>query len=292
MLLSMTGFGKAVAEDATKKITVEIRSLNSKQLDLSLRLPNLYKEREMEIRTQVSRALERGKVELFVHIEQAKKGSVSQINLDNFAAYHRQVKEIASQLKIEEPTDWFSLLIRLPEVLATESPQAVEDTEWDLLMSAVGQAIDELQAFRKQEGRMLQELFLQKIEQINRLLTEIEPYENERVERIYQRMHEALQRLQEIDFDKNRLEQEMIYHIERLDVNEEKVRLKNHLNYFIETLEQPAASQGKKLGFILQEVGREINTLGSKSNHSEMQKIVVQMKDELEQMKEQVLNVL
>lgn len=291
MILSMTGFGKAIAEVNNKKLTVEIKSLNSKQLDLSMRISGIYKEKEMDIRSVISRYLERGKVDVSIYTESIGKDSVNQIDVDNFDAYKKQVERVAEVLKIEQPADWFSLLIRLPEVIKSETPSEISEDEQEVLMKTVTEAVSALTDFRIQEGRMLESLFRDKVANISSLLLDIEPYEEERVERVYQRIKDALLKKSEIDYDKNRLEQEMIYYIEKLDVNEEKSRLRNHLNYFLETLDGEKG-QGKKLGFILQEIGREINTLGSKSNHFQMQKLVVQMKDELEQMKEQVLNVM
>ena len=263
----MTGFGKVTAELPSKKVTVEIKALNSKQLDLSTRIPSIYKDKEMELRSLLLQSLERGKVEFNIFIEYIGKDTPTQINLAAVENYYNQIKEIAEKLNISVPNDWFQTLLRMPD------------------------AIKHLCDFRIQEGAMLQKLFEQKIANIAALLKEVEKYEGERIEKIKARIMDNLQKIAEKDYDKNRFEQEMIYYIEKLDVNEEKNRLDNHLKYFISTMES-GHGQGKKLGFIAQEMGREINTLGSKSNHAEMQKIVVQMKDELEQIKEQVLNVL
>ncbi|MBP1617800.1 MAG: hypothetical protein H6Q14_1627 [Bacteroidetes bacterium] len=290
MILSMTGFGKASTELNNKKITVEIKSLNSKQLDLFARISNNYREKEMEIRNLLSRTLERGKVDIAVYSENMGKESSSQINQGILESYFHQIKESAAQLQIEEPKDWFQVLLRMPEVLKFET-QEISEEEWSAVISTVEKALVQLVSFRQQEGTMLEKLFRSKIENISQLLKDIELYEAERIEKVRIRITEALQKVNDIDYDKNRLEQEMIYYIEKLDVNEEKTRLANHLKYFIETIHN-GKGQGKKLGFILQEMGREINTLGSKSNHAEMQKLVVQMKDELEQMKEQILNVM
>ncbi len=291
MLLSMTGFGKATTELTDKKIVVEIKSLNSKQLDLSARIPNAYKEKEIELRNTIARVLERGKVEVNIYTENVGKVVSTQINQNVLEAYYQQIKQSATQLGVAEPGEsLFNILLRMPDVMKSET-QEVSDAEWEALNSSVKQAIVQLIEFRLQEGEMLEDLFRSKIANIARLLNEVEQYETERVEKIRLRIEEALQKIGEKDYDKNRLEQEMIYYIEKLDVNEEKNRLNNHLQYFIETMEGKSG-QGKKLGFILQEIGREINTLGSKSNHAEMQKIVVQMKDDLEQMKEQILNVM
>jgi len=286
----MTGFGKATAEVEKRKVTVEIKSLNSKQFDLSVRLPNLYKEREMEIRNLLSRELERGKVDFLIYTENIGNETSTQLNQGIVEGYYSQIKESARRLGIDEPTDWYPVLLRLPDVLKYEV-QEVDEQEWNSLSKIIREAITQLQAFRKQEGTMLEKLFEEKVGNISSLLTDVEPFEAQRVEKIKTRINEALQKIEDFDYDKNRFEQEMIYYIEKLDINEEKARLANHLNYFLETMKS-GSGQGKKLGFIAQEMGREINTLGSKSNHADMQQVVVRMKDELEQIKEQVLNVL
>ena len=286
----MTGFGKVPAELPSKKVTVEIKALNSKQLDLSTRIPSVYKEKEMQIRSLLLQSLERGKVEFNIFIEYIGKDTPTQINLAAVENYYNQIKEIADKLNISLPADWFQTLLRMPDVIKTEA-QEVNEEEWNVVEKAIKEAIQHLCDFRIQEGAMLQKLFEQKIANIARLLSEVELYEKERIEKVKARIMDNLEKIAGQDYDKNRFEQEMIYYIEKLDVNEEKNRLDNHLKYFISTMES-GQGQGKKLGFIAQEMGREINTLGSKSNHAEMQKIVVQMKDELEQIKEQVLNVL
>ena len=273
-----------------KKITVEIKSLNSKQLDLSTRIPQQYREMEMEIRSEIAKRLERGKVDFFVYSEAIGKEASAQINIPVLEGYFQQVKEASVKLGIAMPDDWFSILLRLPDAMSSES-QEIDETELNALRKAVDQAISQLEEFRIQEGTMLQHLFEEKIANIAHLLQEVEPYEKERIEKIKGRIIDALNKIDNFDYDKNRFEQEMIFYIEKLDINEEKHRLDNHLKYFLETL-QSGKGQGKKLGFISQEMGREINTLGSKSNHAEMQRIVVRMKDELEQIKEQVLNVM
>lgn len=292
MIQSMTGFGKATAELPTKKITIEIKSLNSKQLDLSVRIPSIYKEHELNIRSMIARKLERGKIEFAIYIENTGKETTSQINQNILEGYHRQIVDASEKLDIAQPTEWFQVLLRLPDVLKYEVQEADED-EWNLVLDTINKALEQLIEFRKQEGKMLENLFDQKLENISNLLSEIEQYEGERVEKVKTRIVEALQKIENFDYDKNRFEQEMIYYIEKLDINEEKSRLSNHIKYFIETMKDDTGQgQGKKLGFISQEMGREINTTGSKSNHVQMQQIVVQMKDELEQIKEQVLNVL
>ena len=292
MIQSMTGYGKAAVEGPDKRINVEIKSLNSKALDLSARIAPLYREKEMEIRAEIARTLERGKVDFCLWIEK-KEGATPATPIDPalVQAYYQRIKEISAATGIPEPADWFGTLLRLPDVLAKNEVQELSDEEWALAHEAVQRALDALVEFRRQEGIALEKKFREKIANISRLLTEVEPYEQERVGRIKERIVEALQKTLEVDYDTNRLEQELIYYIEKLDINEEKQRLANHLKYFIQTLEE-GHGQGKKLGFIAQEMGREINTLGSKSNQAEMQRIVVRMKDELEQIKEQVLNVM
>ena len=286
----MTGFGKVTAELPSKKVTVEIKALNSKQLDLSTRIPSIYKDKEMELRSLLLQSLERGKVEFNIFIEYIGKDTPTQINLAAVENYYNQIKEIAEKLNISVPNDWFQTLLRMPDAIKSETVEP-DESEWEVVLETVKDAIKHLCDFRIQEGAMLQKLFEQKIANIATLLKEVEKYEGERIEKIKARIMDNLQKIAEKDYDKNRFEQEMIYYIEKLDVNEEKQRLSNHLKYFISTMES-GSGQGKKLGFIAQEMGREINTLGSKSNHAEMQKIVVQMKDELEQIKEQVLNVM
>ncbi len=288
----MTGFGKVTAELSTKKVTVEIKALNSKQLDLSTRIPSIYKEKEMLIRSRLLQTLERGKVDFSIYIEYIGKDNSSQINQEAVANYFAQLKTISETLGISAPSNWTELqtILRMPDVIRTEQAE-VDEEEWEVVRQTIDKAIEQLCEFRIQEGAMLQKLFTQKVENIAGLLNDVAPYEKERVEKIKARILDNLEKLLGQDYDKNRFEQEMIYYIEKLDINEEKNRLDNHLKYFIETMDN-GHGQGKKLGFIAQEMGREINTLGSKSNHAEMQKIVVRMKDELEQIKEQVLNVL
>ncbi|MDR1937500.1 MAG: YicC family protein [Tannerellaceae bacterium] len=290
MIQSMTGFGKVTAELPTKKVTIEIKALNSKQLDLSTRIPSVYKEMEMQVRSQLLASLERGKVDFSIQIEYIGKDIPTQINQAAIENYYLQIKGIAEKLDIPLPADWFQVLLRMPEAIKSDITE-VDENEWNVVQQAINQAIRQLSDFRIQEGEMLQKLFSQKIENISALLTELEKYESERIEKIKTRIVENLEKVLATDYDKNRFEQEMIFYIEKLDVNEEKNRLFNHLKYFISTMGN-GQGQGKKLGFIVQEIGREINTLGSKSNHAEMQQIVIRMKDELEQIKEQVLNVL
>ena len=288
----MTGYGKATVEMSDKKINVEIKSLNSKAMDLSTRIAPLYREKEMEIRNEISKILERGKVDFSLWIEKKDAEQLATpINQDVVAAYYKKIQEISAATGIPEPADWFSTLLRMPDVMTKNETQELSDEEWSTAHAAVVEAVNHLVDFRKQEGAALEKKFREKIANIASLLETITPYEKERVVKVKERITDALEKTLSVDYDKNRLEQELIYYIEKLDVNEEKQRLSNHLKYFINTLES-GNGQGKKLGFIAQEMGREINTLGSKSNHAEMQKIVVQMKDELEQIKEQVLNVM
>ncbi|HRZ98960.1 MAG TPA: DUF1732 domain-containing protein [Paludibacter sp.] len=291
MIQSMTGFGKATLEYGNKKIVVEVKSLNSKQLDISTRISGLYREKEIEIRNEASQQLERGKIDIVLYIDNSAKESVTIINQTVVESYYKQIKQLSENIGIGVPSNWFEVLLRLPDTMKTETVE-LDEEEWVEIRKTLNLAITQLTSYRIQEGKSLEEVFNNKIERINQLLEDIAPFEGERVERIKAKLEENLQNLSgKIDYDKNRLEQELIFYIEKLDVNEEKVRLKTNLNYFTETMKHEK-SPGKKLGFIAQEIGREINTLGSKSNHSEMQKIVVLMKDELEQIKEQVLNVL
>lgn len=292
MIQSMTGYGKATAELSDKKINVEIKSLNSKAMDLSTRIAPLYREKEIEIRNEIAKALERGKVDFSLWID--KKDAcelITPINQDVVVAYYERIRTISETTGIPAPEDWFSTLLRMPDVMTKNDIQELSEEEWKAVHATVLQAIQNLVDFRIQEGAALEKKFREKISNIAKLLTSVDPYEKERVEKIKERITDALEKTISVDYDKNRLEQELIYYIEKLDINEEKQRLSNHLKYFINTMED-GSGQGKKLGFIAQEMGREINTLGSKSNHAEMQEIVVQMKDELEQIKEQVLNVM
>ncbi len=295
MISSMTGFGRGSAQTSTKRVKVEIKSLNSKQLDLSLRVPAYFREMEVTMRNPIAAKLERGKVELAATVENLVAEPSTMVNIDLLGAYKRQLEEMGSSLNLPEPTDWYGLLLRMPESMKSEQVSIGEEDE-DAFSRACNEAIDSLIEFRRREGRKLYSFFIEKIGKIRQLLDEVSPLEEERVPKIRERLEEQLSRLSSIEYDRGRLEQELIFYIEKLDVTEEKLRLATHLNYFMETLGSdtgyPEAGQGKKLGFIAQEIGREINTLGSKSNHAGMQKIVVRMKDELEQIKEQVLNVL
>lgn len=287
----MTGYGKSVVTFNEKKIHVEIKSLNSKALDLSTRIAPLYREKEMGIRQTISQTLKRGKVDFSIWIEKDAAADATPINGALVDNYYRQIKAISESTGIPEPQDWFATLLRMPDVMTKTDVEELTDEEWNAVRNGIDTAVNALVAFRDQEGAALQKKFCEKLDNIAALLDSIEVYEKSRVEKIRARIVEGLKSIPEIEYDKNRLEQELIYYIEKLDINEEKQRLANHLKYFRETMDEGVA-QGKKLGFIAQEMGREINTTGSKSNNAEMQNIVVKMKDELEQIKEQVLNVL
>ena len=287
----MTGYGKADAEFQGKKIHVEIKSLNSKALDLTTRVAQLYREKEMEMRAMIQSSLERGKVEFSLWVEKGETVTAASINGNIVAAYAQQIKEISDKLGWNFPADPWSVIVRLPEITQSNAVETLSDEEWGVVRQAVQEAIDHLVAFRKQEGVALAAKFAEKLDNIAALMEQIVPFEQSRVTKIRERLETRLEELKGVDYDKNRLEQELIYYIEKLDISEEKQRLANHLNYFRETM-QNGHGQGKKLGFIAQEMGREINTTGSKSNQAEMQNIVVKMKDELEQIKEQVLNVM
>ncbi len=288
----MTGYGKVCAEFQGKKITAEIKSLNSKALDLTTRIAPIYREKEMEIRALVGQRLERGKVDFCLWVEQENSSAACPVNADLIADYYRQLSDIIRDKNIPQPTDWWSTLLRMPDVMSkTDNTQELTEEEWNVARQTVEDAIEQLMDFRRQEGTALQQKFQEKLDNIRALMLSIEPYEKCRTEKIRQRIEDGLAAIRGVEYDRNRLEQEMIYYIEKLDINEEKQRLANHLSYFRETMES-GHGQGKKLGFIAQEMGREINTTGSKSNLAEMQNIVVKMKDELEQIKEQVLNVM
>lgn len=287
----MTGYGKSVVTFNEKKINVEIKSLNSKALDLSTRIAPLYREKEMEMRQMISKALIRGKVDFSIWIEKDAAVDATPVNSALVENYYHQIKDIAAKTGMPEPQDWFSVIMRMPDVMSKTEAEVLTDEEWAVARTGVEQALQALVEFRKQEGAALYNKFSEKLDNITALLASIEPYEKSRVEKIRGRIIEGLKSIPEIEYDKNRLEQELIYYIEKLDINEEKQRLANHLKYFRETMND-GIGQGKKLGFIAQEMGREINTTGSKSNQAEMQNIVVKMKDELEQIKEQVLNAL
>lgn len=291
MILSMTGYGKAVVAFNEKKINVEVKSLNSKSLDISTRIAPLYREKEMELRQKIQQVLIRGKVDFSLWIDRDASLDATPINADTVRFYYDQINRIAYEQEISLPMDW-STLLRLPDVMTKQDNEELSDEEWAVVCQVVDRALQELVEYRSQEGAALEKKFNEKVDNIKTLLHAIDPYEKARVEKIRSRLTENLATIKDVDYDKNRLEQELIYYIEKFDISEEKQRLSHHLNYFRETMAEQEGGQGKKLGFIAQEMGREINTTGSKSNQAEMQNIVVQMKDELEQIKEQVLNVL
>ena len=291
MILSMTGYGKSVAEFNGKKIIAEIKSLNSKSLDLSTRISPIYREKEMEIRALISNQLERGKVDFSLWIEQSETNNLVPINESVIEAYFQQITDLSQRLNLPVGSDLWTSLLRMPEALGRTEVQVLTEEEWDVARKVCEEAIQQLIDFRRQEGEALQQKFQKHLDRIAELLQSIEPYEKERTVRIKQRLIDALEAIPSVEYDRGRLEQEMIFYIEKLDINEEKQRLTNHLRYFRQTMDE-GHGQGKKLGFIAQEMGREINTTGSKSNQAEMQNIVVMMKDELEQIKEQVLNVM
>ena len=299
MIYSMTGYGKAENQVANnKKIVVEIRSLNSKSIDLSVRIAPQLRSKELDIRTLIAQRLERGKIDLIIYYQDAAQGeeasNFAPINREAFAYYYRELIALQKELGWANNQDIVSAILRMPDVTKVQDCGEVSDEEWAVVLQTIEEAVKQFNAFREQEGASLYQMFCEKLDAIATLLTEVEPYEQSRVEKIKARIEANLEQLSAATqqaIDRNRLEQEMIYYIEKLDINEEKVRLTNHLKYFRETMGE-TTGVGKKLGFIAQEMGREINTLGSKSSQSEMQIIVVKMKDILEQIKEQVLNVL
>lgn len=292
MLKSMTGFGKAVLELENKKVTIEIKSLNSKQLDIFTRLPNLYKEKDIEIRNLLKTELKRGKVELSIFIESVGSEKEVNINIPIVKEYYRQLTEASNEIGLDTDKEQIlQTIMRLPETLKIEHEE-LNEKEWESIALGIKQALLDIQAFRVQEGTALKEDIYSRIDNITELASQVCQYEPQRVEVVKTRLKDKLQELDEKQsVDENRLEQELIYYIEKLDITEEKVRLANHCKYFLETAKSEE-NAGKKLGFIAQEIGREINTLGSKANESNIQKIVIQMKDELEKIKEQILNVL
>lgn len=284
----MTGFGKTNGVYEAKKVSIEIRSLNSKSLDLNLKLASVFKDLEPEIRKIVSEKLVRGKIDVGVYLESEGESDAGNINIKLAEHYFNQIKSLNDKLGNEQ-TDFLSLVLRMPEVISNQSKTiSEEENKW--VLNLLVQTCQSLNDFRKQEGKALQDDLKDKIMSIQNLLNQISQYESERIQNVKDRIQKGLQDLSFTSLDQNRLEQEMIFYIEKMDISEEKIRLANHLDYFLETMKFPLS--GKKLGFIAQEIGREINTLGSKSNHVEMQKLVVEMKDNLEKIKEQVLNTL
>ena len=292
MIQSMTGFGKAVKVVNNKKITAEVKSLNSKQLDLSVRVPQSFRAIELDLRNMVAHLLNRGKVDLYIFCEPIEGATSISINLSVLKQYKAQLENMVAELGIPAPDDWYATLLRLPDALKSDvNANEVSEEEIEAVKQVTQEALEALIAFRSQEGARLDAFFKEKINAIQGLLNEVEPYEQCRVEKIKERIYESLQKVEGLTVDNNRFEQELIFYIEKLDITEEKLRLQNHLDYFLQTIAN-ATSEGKKLGFIAQEMGREINTMGSKANHAELQKVVVDMKDHLEQIKEQVLNAL
>lgn len=291
MIHSMTGYGKAICQLPNKKINIEIKSLNSKQLDLNMRMPSLYREKEIELRNEVALRLVRGKVDLSFYVESATSDKVTQINRQVIEGYYHQLMPIAEGLNLTAGTDLLRIIMSLPETVKTEQAE-LDEQEWAAIKVAVNQALDQLQVFRQQEGDSLNREISMRIDNIFNYSQQVEPLEKERIEKIRTRLHENLAELAgKYSLDENRFEQELIFYLEKLDITEEKVRLANHISYFLETMAE-AEPSGKKLGFIIQEIGREINTMGSKANDAALQRIVIQMKDELEKIKEQILNVL
>jgi uncharacterized protein (TIGR00255 family) len=290
MIKSMTGYGKAECEVQSKKITVEIKSLNSKQLDLNIKIPSIYKEKEFEIRNELSRELVRGKVDFYISTDTAVEETSVSVNTKVIQSYYQQVAATARELNLSLPDDILTSLLRLPDALKSEK-QEMTDEEWNAIFSNTKSAIVQLNQFRIQEGNALEKDIVDRINLITTLASDLEPYETQRIEKLKLKIKQSLAELSIEKIDQNRFEQELIYYIEKLDITEEKVRLSNHCSYFLETIAEPESS-GKKLAFIVQEVGREINTIGSKANDADMQKIVIRMKDELEKIKEQINNVL
>lgn len=297
MLHSMTGFGKSVKEIPGKKVTVEVKSLNSKQADIAARIPSSLRSHELALRSALAEALVRGKIDLTVNVETLASSQTSQcLNIPVMEAYMAQIRQACERLGIPEPADWYAMLVRFPDVMhsagsATGGSDEADEAEVRAVAEAIAEAAEALTAHRRTEGEKLEKFFAERIRRISDLLGQVPQYEGERIDRIRARMDEALSKLSGVEVDPGRIEQELFFYVEKFDITEEKQRLTQHMIYFLDTMKAEGA-QGKKLGFIAQEMGREINTLGSKSNHSEMQKLVVAMKDELEQIKEQVLNVL
>lgn len=291
MIKSMTGFGKSVCELPGKRITIELKSLNSKQLDVNTRIPSLYREKDLTIRNEISQKLHRGKIDVTFYVESMMPDKISQVNEDVISAYHQQLKGLSEKLGLADNTDFLRIIMPLPDTL--KSPQAeLEEEEWRAVNHSLIEAIDQLDNFRIQEGISMYKDVSERNESIKSLLGQINPFENQRTEKIRTRIMDSLSDMgNNGNIDENRFEQELIYYLEKLDISEEKVRLSNHLQYFEETLSEEGPV-GKKLGFISQEMGREINTLGSKANDADIQRLVVRMKDDLEKIKEQILNIL
>jgi len=286
MIQSMTGFGKATLQLPTKKITVEVKSLNSKGLDLNVRMPSLYREMELGLRNQIALKLERGKVDFSIFIESTAEQTSTKVNVPIVKAYISQLREVYSDA---DETELMKMAVRMPDTMKIEREE-IDENDWAQIQTAIEEALQNILNFRRDEGQSLENEFQLRIANIRQYMNEALALDPERVQAIKDRLQTAIAELK-VNVDENRFEQELIYYLEKLDITEEKVRLTNHLDYFLETINGTEAN-GRKLGFITQEMGREINTMGSKSNHAQMQKLVVQMKDELEKIKEQVLNVL
>ena len=286
MIQSMTGFGKATLQLPTKKITVEVKSLNSKGLDLNVRMPSLYREMELGLRTQIASTLERGKVDFSIYIESTAEQTSTKVNVPILKAYINQLREVYADA---DETELMKMAVRMPDTMKVEREE-IDEKEWGLIKNVINDSLNNILSFRKDEGASLEKEFQLRIGNIRQYMNDALALDPERVQAIKDRLQTAIDELK-VNVDENRFEQELIYYLEKLDITEEKVRLTNHLDYFLETIKGTEAN-GRKLGFITQEMGREINTMGSKSNHAQMQKLVVMMKDELEKIKEQVLNVL
>jgi len=291
MIKSMTGFGKEVLENAARKITIEIRTLNSKQLDLNLRLPQIYREKELDIRSLVGKNIGRGKVDISINIEQKNVASAPVISKELARHYYNELKEVSESINQSNDYDYLSMIVKMPEVLVSPEIE-IDEQEYDELLSTIQHACDKVNTFRIHEGKTLEKDFIQRINTITELLKKVGSFEENRTTRIRERIKSNLEAFsQDVQSDKNRFEQEVIYYLEKLDITEEKIRLKKHCDYFLETLSKDS-SAGKKLGFVSQEIGREINTMGAKANDFDLQQIVVLMKDELEKIKEQLFNIL
>ncbi len=291
MIKSMTGFGKATCELPNKKISIEIKSLNSKQLDVNMRLPNIYREKDLVLRNELANKLGRGKVDVGFYVDFLGAEKNASINAQVLETYYEQIVPISDKLGLTEKTDILRAIMPLPDTVKIEQAE-LDEEEWKSIFETFQKSLSCLNDFRVQEGKVLKEDIIKRIEHIRSLSEQVVPFEKERIEKVRKRILDQLQEVKDkVNMDQNRFEQEMIFYLEKLDITEEKVRLSNHLNYFIETVETEDMV-GKKLGFITQEIGREINTMGSKANHSEIQKLVIQMKDELEKIKEQNLNIL
>ena len=286
MIQSMTGFGKATLQLPTKKITIEVKSLNSKGLDLNVRMPSLYREMELGLRNLIASKLERGKIDFSIYIESTAEQTSTRVNVPIVKAYINQLREVYSDV---DETELMKMAVRMPDTMKVEREE-IDESEWATIQNVIEEALQNILNFRKDEGESLEKEFQLRIGNIRQFMNEALALDPERVQAIKDRLQTAIAELQ-VNVDENRFEQELIYYLEKLDITEEKVRLTNHLDYFLDTIKGTEAN-GRKLGFITQEMGREINTMGSKSNHAQMQKLVVQMKDELEKIKEQVLNVL